>query len=116
LGNGSAYYYDNVIAGSLDVYSTNAANTAIGSGTRELVERLYGISISAQLRAEAYLDSLNKIQPLNLAPFLNCPAVWSQNDLMYTRMVDRRMPDPCYVRKSGMTKFFLSPQHIAFQY
>lgn len=37
----------------------------IGIESRLLVETLYGVSVEAQLKAEAYLDSLDELQPLS---------------------------------------------------
>jgi hypothetical protein len=117
LGNGNRYYYEEILSKALHILEdSNKLNVTIGAGTRELVERLYGISIAAQLRAEEYLDNLEGIQTLKLAPFLNCNPCWYQNDLMYTRLVDRTKPDPVFVRRAGRTKFFLAPQHVAFAY
>lgn len=45
--------------------------------TRELVERLYGITEATQLEVEDYLDSLDSLQPLKL-DMLDWPKEWTE--------------------------------------
>lgn len=49
--------------------------------TRNLVERLYGISVSEQLTIEQYLDELNEIQ--NLKIDIEVPPQWRYNTEMF---------------------------------
>jgi hypothetical protein len=60
-------------------------NTA-GPRTRLLVEKMYGISITEQLRIEAYLDSLEVVQPLKF-PTLIFPRDWTHYYVNYSRNV-----------------------------
>lgn len=51
---------------------------------RLLVEKRYGILVNHQLEIERYLDSLNKIQPLDHhLILLHCPDVWGHYSSLY---------------------------------
>jgi len=54
-----------------------------GPRTRELVERLYGISVSQQIRMENYLDNKNDLQPI--PDWLDYPEIWRTIFISYTR-------------------------------
>jgi len=84
-------------------------NVEIGDGTRSLVERLYGISVSAQLYIEHKLDSLSTLQPLDFSDLLNCPKCWYDNDFNYTVEVDSRIGDPVFSRHGFTTLAYFSP-------
>ena len=62
--------------------------------TRCLMEEVFGLSVSAQLRIERYLDGLSKLQPLSIDLDL-FPVQWSQNWDTYVRHADvgDRRPD-----------------------
>lgn len=55
------------------------AKVSVGKATRLLVEKLFRIPVELQLKYEAYLRSLNTIQPLDLTLF---------GDLIHTEVVD----------------------------
>jgi len=113
VGNGNAYYYEEVIEKALDQYE-DLLKRQIHPYTRELVERKFGISICAQVRAEQYLDSLGSIQQLDLLPFLNVPDVWRKVSDIYVKTVARDRKDPAFHFNVGRTPYFTSPQVMCF--
>lgn len=57
-----------------------------GYGTRFLVEDLYGLTVETQLQAEAYFDSLDQIQPIDLPQVLwTMPQAWQDYYRTYVR-------------------------------
>lgn len=61
----------------------------IGMNTRLLVEKLYGITVEAQIEAEEYLDSLTRLQPLRFDRLLpRVPWQWLDYARQYVREVD----------------------------
>jgi len=51
--------------------------TAIGMGSRLVIEEKYGLCVKDQLLIEDYFDSLNEIQPIRCdAIYRNCPSEW----------------------------------------
>jgi len=89
-------------------------NLPIGDDTRSLVERLYGITVTAQLEIEKYLDSLNDIQELDIATTLNCPRDWFLNDIRYSADVLRFSNDPFFGLSGFTTPAFVSPQVVRY--
>lgn len=107
----SAWHYE-MLKAAQDVHTNKSVFAiVVQPGTRLLVERLYGISVSSQLFIEKYLDNLTRIQPLDLVPVLNVPLCWRQNDIRYTTHVDRHSTrDPSFVMKGFTTLAYSSPQ------
>jgi len=71
----------------------------IGMNTRYLVEELYGVTVSEQIRIEKYLDSLESIQPLDCPEiFDNIPAVWFDYFNRYMGFFDNnaQLPPHCW--------------------
>jgi len=61
-----------------------------GWATRILVEKLYGFTVEQQFHIEAYLRSLNKLQPLDDHVLLaKLPLLWGDYFTRYARVTDR---------------------------
>lgn len=57
--------------------------------TRNLVEKLYGLTVDQQLRIEAYFDSCQVLQPFELTRMIsNTPEDWVDYSMKYVRHVD----------------------------
>lgn len=62
--------------------------SACGMRTRLLVERLFGVSVDAQRRAETELAAINEIRPLAVLDPSCFPESWVQYNLLYVRHVN----------------------------
>ncbi len=60
--------------------------------TRDLMERVYGVTVQTQLEVEAYLDGRVGFDPLEL-PSIDFPELWIQNSLSYVLVSVRQQPD-----------------------
>jgi hypothetical protein len=76
-----------------------------GVKTRVLVEKLFGISIEAQLKYEKYLDGLNELQPLD-PRFLDVlmPEDWHEYDEKYTARVSNRNTEAIFISLTNPIK------------
>lgn len=70
-----------------------ALSANCGMRTRLLVERLFGVAVEAQLRAEKELSMVNEIRPLAVLDPTCFPESWVQYNLLYVRHVDKRSED-----------------------
>lgn len=63
-------------------------NQAVGSATRALMERVYGVTTAVQIKYEEYFDSLTALEPI--PNWLNLPASWA--DYFERYVVETRFP------------------------
>jgi len=67
VGNGRILY--DSTDGKMDYWMSQKTHSRVGlrpvsSGSRKLVEEVYGVAVATQLRIERYIDSLDHLQPL----------------------------------------------------
>jgi hypothetical protein len=75
--------------------------------TRLLMEEKFGLSVADQLRIEAYLDSLDTVQPLKIDEYL-FPVQWAEYWARYVQVLpaDCRHPEIA-IRKNGLSIYSL---------
>lgn len=89
-------------------------NIRIHPNTRQLVSKMYGISEECQLYNEGYLDSLDKLTPLDLVlPF---PHKWQVFMQEYCVNVERMNKHLNFVKTGYVTPYYIDANTIRYAY
>jgi len=103
-------YHMNMKEEMLNYHRKNSgAYMPIGFNSRLLMERKFGITVAEQLKTEAYLDSLNSLQELEIS-WLNFKTEWLHYDAHYCHAgalsTSAEYPDLVFGLPSSKERFF----------
>jgi hypothetical protein len=100
-------YKQEILLQALEYYKSNDLIPSVGMGTRNLVEKVYGITIADQYRIEQEIDNIKDLSPMHL-PSLDkyIPRVFNEYDDKYRikrRVNDNNALDLIFAHKSKQT-------------